>query len=210
MLKQAEHLHLCALKLAIASFGEMNVQTSKHYGNLGRLYQSTEEFGKAEEMHKKAIEIKEKLLGIDDYEVALSIGHLASLYNYDLNQFEKAETLYLRSIDIGIKLFGPGYSGLEYDYRGLVRVYQETDNWDNFLKYTNKLRDWKMLREAKEDEMSQENGLVSNSTLQPIGNVVQMVVSSDKDEERKSILEDVDNIIAAHTLRLNNDLRKDL
>jgi hypothetical protein len=31
-------------------------------------------------MHLKAIEIKERLLGPDDYEVALSIGHLASLY----------------------------------------------------------------------------------------------------------------------------------
>jgi|688.fasta_scaffold1943310_1 hypothetical protein len=34
----------------------------------------------------------------------------------------KAEELYLRSIRIGRKLFGPSYSGLEYDYRGLVQV----------------------------------------------------------------------------------------
>lgn len=52
-------------------------------------------------MHLKAIEIKENLLGEDDYEVALSVGHLASLYNYDMALFEKAEKLYLRSISIG-------------------------------------------------------------------------------------------------------------
>ncbi len=34
----------------------------------------------------------------------------------------KAEELYLRSIRIGRKLFGPSYSGLEYDYRGLIQV----------------------------------------------------------------------------------------
>lgn len=52
-------------------------------------------------MHQKAIKIKEKLLGPDDYEVALSVGHLASLYNYDMNKFNEAEKLYYRSISIG-------------------------------------------------------------------------------------------------------------
>lgn len=56
----------------------------------------------AEEMHIKAIQIKEQLLGQEDYEVALSVGHLASLYNYDMNQYENAEKLYLRSIAIGM------------------------------------------------------------------------------------------------------------
>ena len=36
-----------------------------------------------------------------DYEVALSLGHLASLYNYDMERYDKAEELYLRSIEIG-------------------------------------------------------------------------------------------------------------
>lgn len=53
-------------------------------------------------MHIKAIQIKEQLLGQEDYEVALSVGHLASLYNYDMNQYENAEKLYLRSIAIGM------------------------------------------------------------------------------------------------------------
>ncbi len=52
----------------------------------------------AEEMHIKAIQIKEQLLGQEDYEVALSVGHLASLYNYDMNQYDDAERLYLRSM----------------------------------------------------------------------------------------------------------------
>ena len=52
-------------------------------------------------MHLKAISIKEKLLGPEDYEVALSVGHLASLYNYDMQMYVEAEELYLRSIAIG-------------------------------------------------------------------------------------------------------------
>ena len=56
-------------------------------------------------MHLQAIEIKERLLGSEDYEVALSVGHLASLYNYDMDKYDEAEKLYLRSIDIGMSFF---------------------------------------------------------------------------------------------------------
>ena len=55
----------------------------------------------AEQMHLKAIAIKERLLAPEDYEVALSVGHLASLYNYDMQKFDDAERLYNRSVTIG-------------------------------------------------------------------------------------------------------------
>ena len=69
-----------------------------HYWGWCRVFGCGQE---AEEMHIKAIQIKEQLLGQEDYEVALSVGHLASLYNYDMNQYQDAERLYLRSIAIG-------------------------------------------------------------------------------------------------------------
>lgn len=40
LLTEAQDLHLQSLALARKAFGENNVQTAKHYGNLGRLYQS--------------------------------------------------------------------------------------------------------------------------------------------------------------------------
>merc|ERR1712223_1005811 len=42
MLAHAEKLHLSAVTLSTKAFGEKNVQTAKHYGNLGRLYQTME------------------------------------------------------------------------------------------------------------------------------------------------------------------------
>lgn len=44
LLLKSECLHLSALQLAQTAFGEHNVQTAKHYGNLGRLYQSMRRF----------------------------------------------------------------------------------------------------------------------------------------------------------------------
>ncbi|CAG9812544.1 unnamed protein product [Phaedon cochleariae] len=146
-LEEAEQLHSYALALSLQAFGERNVQTAKHYGNLGRLYQSMKRYAEAEAMHLQAIAIKEELLGADDYEVGLSTGHLASLYNYHMKRHRDAERLYLRSIDINVKLFGAAYSGLEYDYRGLVNVYTKLIDVPKMAVYTGKMREWKALRE---------------------------------------------------------------
>ena len=173
MLAHAEKLHLSAVSLSTKAFGEKNVQTAKHYGNLGRLYQTMERFSEAEKMHLKAIQIKEALLGRDDYEVALSIGHLASLYNYDLDEFNKAEELYLRSVSIALRLFGPAYSGLEYDYRGLIRIYEETADFENVYKYISMLRDWKELKNARETESCDNVG--ANRTARPITQILKEI-----------------------------------
>lgn len=65
-------------------------------------------FKDAEELHKRAIAIKSDLLGPYDYEVGLSIGHLASLYSYHMKKFREAEQLYLKSIAISKYSHYPG------------------------------------------------------------------------------------------------------
>uniref|UniRef100_S4PXW1 Amyloid protein-binding protein 2 n=3 Tax=Pararge aegeria TaxID=116150 RepID=S4PXW1_9NEOP len=152
LLEESESLHKAALELSMMAFGEKNVQTAKHYGNLGRLYQSMQKFQDAETMHLKAIAIKEELLGSEDYEVGLSVGHLASLYNYHMNMHRAAEKLYLRSISISLKLFGERYSGLEYDYRGLVHVFTQLKRHDRALHYNSLLQHWHDLREQSKAE----------------------------------------------------------
>ena len=95
-----------------------------------------------------------------------------------MKNFEKAEELYLRSIAIGEKLFGPAYSGLEYDYRGLIRVYQETQNWDKFLQYRIKLSGWKELRDRREVDRSRQPHVLGGLTdPQPINNIINVVTN---------------------------------
>ncbi|XP_059617982.1 amyloid protein-binding protein 2 [Phlebotomus argentipes] len=151
LLHQSEVLHKSALELSLEAFGEINVQTAKHYGNLGRLYQSMNKFDDAERMHQRAIKIKTDLLGAYDYEVGLSIGHLASLYNYHMQKHHEAESLYLKSIEISLRLFGDSYSGLEYDYRGLCHVYESLANTDKYLEYSRILDTWRILRQENDD-----------------------------------------------------------
>ena len=69
-----------------------------------------------------------------------------------MKEYSKAEQLYLRSIKIGRKLFGPSYSGLEYDYRGLIQVYHLTRNYEKFIEYQEILDQWRISREARAAE----------------------------------------------------------
>lgn len=50
-------------------------------------------------------------------------------------------------IFIGLKLFGKSYSGLEYDYRGLLHLYNKLDEYEKILEYTDTLTNWKELRD---------------------------------------------------------------
>ena len=52
----------------------------------------------------------------------------------------------------GRKLFGPGYSGLEYDYRGLLRLYNNIGNNQKAVEYSIVLHDWGEIRDANKAE----------------------------------------------------------
>lgn len=50
---------------------------------------------------------------------------------------------------IAKKLFGENYSGLEYDYRGLLRVYTMLGDREKALMYREILHNWKELRDQR-------------------------------------------------------------
>ncbi len=52
----------------------------------------------------------------------------------------------------GRKLFGPGYSGLEYDYRGLLRLYNQVNNSVMAFEYGNILHNWNHIRDRTNAE----------------------------------------------------------
>lgn len=52
-------------------------------------------------------------------------------------------------ISIGKKLFGEGYSGLEYDYRGLIKLYNSVGNYEKVFEYHNILSNWNRLRDRQ-------------------------------------------------------------
>lgn len=49
----------------------------------------------------------------------------------------------------GKSLFGEDYSGLEYDYRGLLRVYTKLNDREKAHNYRQILHHWKELRDQR-------------------------------------------------------------
>lgn len=52
-------------------------------------------------------------------------------------------------VPAGKKLFGEGYSGLEYDYRGLIKLYNSVGNYEKVFEYHNVLSNWNRLRDRQ-------------------------------------------------------------
>ncbi|XP_076648046.1 protein interacting with APP tail-1 isoform X2 [Halictus rubicundus] len=172
MLLRCEHFHNLALKITKKVFGENHAHTAKSYGNLGRLYQTMGKFEQAVEMHIKAIRIKEEALGPDDLDVALSLGHLAALYNFDMGRYDDAEKLYHRSIAIYVKSFGEYYSGLEYDYEGLLHIYEQRNEFEKVMEYETLLNNWRTSK-AEQEKCSNPFLILFSTHLDPIEKVIE-------------------------------------
>ena len=54
-----------------------------------------------------------------------------------------------------MKNFGETYSGLEYDYRGLLRVYGELKDYESSARYSMLLSQWKWRREQLQTEQAE-------------------------------------------------------
>ena len=98
-------------------------------------------------------------------------------------QHDKAEPLYMRSIEIGVKLFGEGYSGFEYNYRGLIRIFQARGNIEKAVYFRMKLEDWKDLRQ--QNQQPSTHCVRPHDTADPIRNVVDAVVNDKPDVDKK-------------------------
>ncbi|GIY74988.1 amyloid protein-binding protein 2 [Caerostris darwini] len=146
LLYEAEDHHASALQVTKMHLGEINLQTAKHYGNLGRLYQSIGKYEKARKFILKAIKINQQIMGPNDFEASISLSHLASLYCYHMSKYEEAILLYKRAVKIGVEQFGKNFSGLEFDYKGLIRAYGTLGDLENASNMHYELSEWYNLK----------------------------------------------------------------
>ncbi|MBX9573582.1 MAG: tetratricopeptide repeat protein [Candidatus Obscuribacterales bacterium] len=116
-------------KLAKASSKEDQTQLARVLNNLAVLYNETNRNPKAEEYYKRALGLREKLLGPNTMEVAITLNNLANLYK-DQKQFDKAEPLYRRAMAIGSKLEGPESSYMAMCHFNMASFYKSQNKLD--------------------------------------------------------------------------------
>src|SRR5438477_624374 len=87
-----EHKTTIALLIAMGDLHESQ-------GNLGLVLHDLEKHVEAEQAHKRALEIREKVRGVDHPTTAESLNNLAILYR-DLGRYPEAEELHKRALKI--------------------------------------------------------------------------------------------------------------
>jgi len=102
----------------------MHPDVAESLTNLAGLYQAQGAYGKAEPLHVRALDIREKALGPMHPDVADSLNNLASLYR-DQGAYPKAEPLYVRALDIHEKTLGPMHPDVATNLNNLALVYQD-------------------------------------------------------------------------------------
>lgn len=144
---RAEELLLSALELSIARRGRMDETTAYLFEFVADLYNDMGEWKQAEKMYLECIELKEKLHGKEDYHLRIPLEDLATLYREELNDFTKAEELYLRALDISVKNLPKDkkdedyyYSKTEHVFNKLIGLYVETEEMEKMAEISDKLR----------------------------------------------------------------------
>jgi tetratricopeptide (TPR) repeat protein len=97
-----------ALTIAERLFGSDRPDTAEFLSNLASVYDSQNQYAKAEPLYVRAVAIREKSLGPDHPDLAPLLHNFAGLY-VDQGLYAKAEPLHLRALAINEKVLGPDH-----------------------------------------------------------------------------------------------------
>jgi len=95
---------------------------------LAELYRSLGDYAKAEPLCQRSLAIKEKTLGPEHLDVALTLNNLAGLYQ-TLGDYAKAEATYKRSLAIREKVLGPEHLYVAPTLNNLAGLYYDLGDY---------------------------------------------------------------------------------
>lgn len=88
--------------------GLINYEVAVNLSNLGALRQAKGDAPEAERLYRRALAIKERLLGSEHPDVAVTLNNLAVLFTSQV-RYAEAEPLYRRALGIFDTTLGPSH-----------------------------------------------------------------------------------------------------
>ena len=125
--RDAEVSLLAAIQAA-EHFGSLDARLVTSLDNLAQVYHAQKNYDAAEPLYKRALDIKEKMLGADDPDIGASMINLAALYR-DQGNTAAAVPLYQRALEIAEKAFGPENSNVVASIVNLAGLYHDQENY---------------------------------------------------------------------------------
>jgi TonB family protein len=95
---ESENMYRLALKEA-EELGEQDTRLATSLNNLAEAYFAQAKFDKAEPLHKRALELKKRILGPEHPDLVMSLGNLSKLYSM-VGRYDKAEPLLKQALKI--------------------------------------------------------------------------------------------------------------
>ena len=140
--KEAEEYYIKILKkIKQESNSKKNIRIDSLYNNLAVLYSDTQRFKESEDMHKAAIEIRERLAKDNpkayESDLAGSYNNLALLY-YKIHRFDESEKMNKAAIEIHERLVKENPKAYEPDlaisYNNFALLYNEIQRFEESEK----------------------------------------------------------------------------
>uniref|UniRef100_A0A673KP53 Amyloid protein-binding protein 2-like n=1 Tax=Sinocyclocheilus rhinocerous TaxID=307959 RepID=A0A673KP53_9TELE len=172
--RKAEQLIKHAVFLAREHFGHKHPKYSDTLLDYGFYLLNVDNICQSVAIYQTALDIRQSVFGGKNIHVATAhedLAYSSYVHQYSSGKFDNALchiALYIprqNSILVnhvlnlnittcllfpsGKKLFGEGYSGLEYDYRGLIKLYNSVGNYEKVFEYHNILSNWNRLRDRQ-------------------------------------------------------------
>ena len=89
---------------------------------------------KAEELCRKALKIRERVLGEEHPDTAISYHNLAVVYESQ-GEYKRALAFYLKSFKVLVFKLGINHTNTQYVYKNMKGAFCEWDSGDNFEKW---------------------------------------------------------------------------
>ena len=103
------------------------------YNNIGYIYNIQNDFTKAIEYHRKALEIDEKVLGTNHPDVAISYKNIGVIYHNQGNYIE-ALVYIKKALEIEEKVLGTNHSEIAVSYNNIGNVYSDSGDYIKALE----------------------------------------------------------------------------
>jgi tetratricopeptide (TPR) repeat protein len=114
--------HVVMMARWIGSYDVHHDAASRILSQTGRYFYVRARYVEAEPMHKRALAIKERALGPEHPDVALSLNNLANVYR-DQGRYAEAEPMHKRALAIKERALGPDHPDVAYSLNNLGLIY---------------------------------------------------------------------------------------
>ncbi|MDR2118892.1 MAG: tetratricopeptide repeat protein [Tannerellaceae bacterium] len=127
----ASQIHFVMAQIPLKVQGE---EHARLYFFLGKGYDEFGDYSKSMECYVKALDIRERILGVFHYDTAITYHNIAEVYE-DQGDYDQAMECYLKALTVYEKVLGTDHPYTAITYNNIAVVHHYREEYDQALEY---------------------------------------------------------------------------